>query len=56
MRYVEFVKTLTLKVSKHCEFFFSGLYHDIMTPCQVSEILVIVIIFLIFLKDAQIQI
>ena len=41
---------MTLKVSKHCEFFFSGLYHDIMTPCQVSEILVIVIIFLIFFK------
>jgi len=56
MRYVEFVKTLTLKISKHCEFFFSGLYHDIMTPCQVSEILVIVFIFLIFLKEAQIQI
>ena len=56
MRYVEFVKTLTLKVSKHCEFFFSGLYHDIMTPCQVSEILVIVFMFLFFLKDAQIQI
>ena len=50
MRYVEFVKTLTLNVSKHCEFFFSGLYHDIMTPCQVSEILVIVFIFLIFFK------
>ena len=30
--------------------FFSGLYHDIMTPCQVSEILVIVFIFLIFFK------
>ena len=50
MRYVEFVKTLTLNVSKHYGFFFSGFYHDIMTPCQVSEILVIVFIFLIFFK------